>query len=228
MPKQREFQEIFDINPVLLHKKDLFELENILIENAETDKIDIQLKYNNTTIPADSFEDLFSNADLPDSTDKLSVAMTRRAKKEDYIGFPCGVNLSMHYNHVNCLVYSVDNTWFLGKKAQIKSFFRKKKPWYAFLISVSTSLPALSILFLFYSAYLFAKKQFIEMILPIASFLIILISTAFIFKQKIFPYVKVNLHDKPKFKFGFNELCVLIGALAGIATIIQILSNMFN
>ncbi|WAC07253.1 MAG: hypothetical protein OS130_13635 [Thermodesulfobacteriota bacterium] len=123
MSEKIEYRELFDLNSALLSKNDLFLLEKIVLEDPKTDRIDIQISFDSTTISAESFKELLSNPDIPTSTDKLSIGMQRWIETEDYRGISSGVSLSLHHNHINCQIHSLDQTWFLGKKSQIEKFF---------------------------------------------------------------------------------------------------------
>jgi hypothetical protein len=222
MARQREYRELFDLNPVLLLKNDLFELEKILVEDPETDQIDIELSFDNTSIPAESFDDLLANTDLPVSTDNLSINMRRWTETEG------GVSLSLNYNHISCHIHSFNQTWLLGKKSQIEKFFSSKRPWYSFLKKSSVAFPAIAFALLLYSSVLLGKKQYYEMILPIACSIVLIIISVLTVKEKLFPFVKVYLQERTSIKFGFSEWCALIGALSGLATLVQVLSMLFR
>lgn len=228
MEKKLEYREIFDLNSVFLCKKDLFQLEKILVEDPESDQIDIRISFNSTSISAESFKELLSNPDLPKFTDKLSISMQRWIETEEYKGISCGVSLSLHYNHINCQIHSLDQTWFLGKKSQIEKFFKSKKPWYFLLNKLSFAYPTIVMALIVYSSALLSKKQYFQMILPIVCSIVLIVATTLIFKQKLFPFVKIHLQERTSIKFGFSEWCALIGALSGFATLVQVLSKLFR
>jgi hypothetical protein len=81
---------------------------------------------------------------------------------------------------------------------------------------------------IFYSSSMLLKKQYSQMILPISWSIILIVVTTLIFKQKLFPFVKIHLKERTRKKFGFSEWCALIGALSGFATLVQVLSNLFK
>ena len=228
MANQIEYRELFDLNAALLSKHDFFELEKILLENSNTDKIKFDLSFDSTTISAESAEELLSHADLPLSTDQLSIGMTRWIDTEEYKGISGGISLSLHYNHINCQIHSIDQTWFLGKKAQIEKFFKLKKPWYFFLNKSFPAFPTIVMLMIAYSSALLVKKQYFEMIVPIVCSVVLLIVTVLTFKEKLFPYVRIYLKEKVSIKFGFNEWCALIGAISSFAAIVQMVSKLYE
>jgi len=228
MVKQREYRELFNLNSALLCRNDLFELEKILVEDPETDQLDIQLSFDSATISAESVEELLANIDLPISTANLSISMRRWIDTEEYRGISSGVNLSLNFNHINCQIHSFNQTWFLGKKIQIEKYFNSNKPWYSFLNKSSVVFPTVVIALIFYSAFLLAKKHYYEMILPIFCSIVLIAVSSLIFKEKLFPFVKIYLKEKTKIKFGFNEWCALIGAFSGFATLVQVLSKLFK
>jgi hypothetical protein len=228
MSEKIEYRELFDLSSALLSKDDLFHLEKILVEDPKTDRIDIKLSFDSTNLSAESFKKLLSNPDIPTSTDKLSINMQRWIDTEDYKGISSGVSLSLHYNHINCQIHSIDQTWFLGKKSQVEKFFKSKRPWYLWLNKFSVVYPTIVMALIVYVAAMLAKKQYFQMILPIICSIILIIVTTLIFKQKLFPFVKIHLQERTRIKFGFNEWCALIGALSAFATLVQVLSKLFK
>jgi hypothetical protein len=228
MSEKTEYRELFNLNSSRLSKNDLLQLEKILVEDPKTDQIDIKLSFDSTTISAESFEELVSKSGIPLSTDKLSIDMNRWIDKGDYKGISSGVSLSLHFNHITCQIHSIDQTWFLGKKHQIEKFFKTKRPWYSWLNTLVFLYPNIAILLAVYGAVLFSEKQYVEMILPIFSSIAFLSVTALVFKQKLFPFVKVYLQEREKNTFGFNEWCALVGALSGFATLVQLIDKMFK
>ena len=57
---QKEYRETLNIHPVIFYKKDLFELESLLIENNDLDNLEVSLDHNNTTFRAESIQELLS------------------------------------------------------------------------------------------------------------------------------------------------------------------------
>lgn len=228
MNKTREFREIINLPPVFLNPDDLVELERIIVKDKTTDHLEVTLRHNNSTIFAESVDGLLSEENLPSTTDKLSVFTYHNINEGTFEGSSCDVSLSMQHNYINCQINSPDQTWFLGKKAEIQQFFKEHKPWYAIINQHFHPLPSIAILCLFYSSYLFANEKYGEMFFPIILSIFLGVSSYLIFNQKLFPYVKIVLFKKEKNKFGFNEWCALIAALAGIATLVQVFSNLFK
>lgn len=228
MTKKLEYRELFYLPAVLLSRNDLSQLEKLLVEDPKTDKIDINLSFNSTSISAESFGELFTHQELPKSTDKLSISMQRWVTTEEYRGISCGVSLSLDYNHIGCQVHSFDQTWFLGKKSQIEKFFKARRPWYSYPNTLSPLFPAITMLLLCYGGVLLGKREYAAMVLPIACSIVLIIVTVLTFKQKLFPFVKINLQDSAPTKWGVNEWCALVGALSAFAALIQMLSALFK
>jgi len=228
MPDKIEYRELFDLNCASLSKNDLFQIEKILFEDPRTDQLKIEISFDSTSVSADSFEKLLSNPNLPASTDKLSIDMKRWIETEDYRGVSSGVSLSLHFNHINCQIHSIDQTWFLGKKSQIEKFFHSKKPWYIWLNKLSFAYPAIAMTFFFYGSKMLGEKQYSYMVFPLIASALLIVFTILVFKQKIFPFVRIHLEERSKFKFGFSELCASIAALAGLATLAQVLGKLFK
>lgn len=224
MSEKIEYRELFHLSSTYLSKDDLLQLEKMLVEDSNSDRLEIKVSFDSTTITGKSFDELLVSHDYPASTDELSVDMKRWIDTEEYKGISCGVSLSLHHNYINCHIHSVDQTWFLGKKAQIEKFFKSRKPWYSLLNKSALAYPTIVMALVFYGATMLVKKQYIHMVLPIACSIILIIVTVLIYKQKLFPFVRIGLKETTKRNFGFSEWCALIGAISGFATLVQILS----
>ncbi|QOY51196.1 hypothetical protein [Candidatus Sulfurimonas baltica] len=224
MSTKKEYREIINLEPIVLYKKDLLELENIIVQDKEADKLTIDIKHDNTTYSANTIDELFLEEDLPLTCNRFSLSMHKWADKN----IISGVYISLNFNHADFQLNSSDSTWYYGKKHQIKDFFQKRKPWYSFLIRIYTWFGGFSMLFLFYAAYLFSEDKYISMILPILMFIILTIAFPLMQKQLIFPYIKINTYDKKKTTIGLNEVSLVIASIAGLLTIIQIASNIFK
>jgi hypothetical protein len=233
--KKVEYNTSFDINSAILYKKDLLKLEEILVENSETDSLEIKLSFDNITITAESFDELFANPNISEPIENLSmdIRMIRRMRIDNDINIISSISLLIFFTFIKCLLRSSDQTWFLGKKSQIEKFFAAKKPWYSFLsnsrFALSLVVLPLIIGMLFgYIAYILFLGKYSALILPIVCFVTIIIIYVLIAKQKIFPVVKIYLKERTKKKFGLYQWVLLITLLASIATIVQFLTNFFN
>lgn len=227
IPKKVEYREHFYLKSSLLSKNDLFMLEEMLIDNPETDRIEIEISFDSTTVSVESIEELFSNPDLPASTDKLYIRMVRWIEIEDYKDISSSISLSLHYNHISCQIHSLDQTWFLGKKSQIEKFFNSKRPWYSWINKLAITFPFLITVLVLYGSFMFREKQYSQMILPMISSIVLIVVTALIYKEKIFPFVRIHLDERKKMKFEFYEWCTLIAAISAFATFVQGLIRLF-
>jgi len=228
MRNKTEYREIIQLNPVLLYKSDILELEKLLVEDSETEAIEIIFNYNSITIYVESFNELLERSDIPYCTDRVYIDMKKWIETEDRYEISSGVTMSFNHNHVNCQIHSIDQTWFMGKKSQIQNYCVAKKPWYSFINKAYPFLPTIILALLFYSGYFFAHGQFFQMLLPATCSILLIVLTVLIFQGKLFPFVKICLHEKPTISLGFYEICALIGALSGLATLIQLFSKIFK
>ncbi|QIR77171.1 hypothetical protein FA592_13380 [Sulfurospirillum diekertiae] len=219
MPKKKEYRELFQLPPVNLFKKDLLELESILVQNNQTDQLSIEFTYNDTTISASSFNELFLHNDLAKFSSYLSLRMYRRIDHE----IEGSISITLHNNFGQCQLSSHDDTWFYGKKHQIFNFFKNKKPWYSFMQHLSIAIIfginlAVSII---YTINFYTKQQYNSMFLSVLTFLAFIIIFTLILKQKIFPYIKINTYNKEQKKLGINEVGAIFTVITAIITIIQ-------
>lgn len=223
MAEKRVHRELFYLNCVLFRRQDLVALAKMLIDDPDTDRIKVQVDFDSTSITAESMEELLGNQDLPPYTDKVSVGMLRLINTPEYRDFPCGISLTLHHNYVSCHIHSLDQTWFLGKKSAVEKFFRLRRPWYALLNKSAPAFPAVVLVLLGYGQYMFMQKNYREMILPVVCSVVLAAATTLIFKQRLFPFVRVFLKEtNDRIRLGFNEWCALIGAISGLATIVQL------
>lgn len=228
MSEKVEYRELFNLNATVLLNEDLFQLEKMLVEDSNTDRINIKITFDSTTISGESLKELLSSPDIPICADKMDINMSRWIENDYYKGFSSGVSLSLYHNYINCQIHSIDQTWFLGKKSQLVKFFNSKKPWYIWLNKYSYLYPTVAMILIYYSAYLFTNKLYLQTVIPIICAAILFIAAILIYKQKLFPFVKIYLKETMKKKFGFSEYCALIGALSGLATIAQVIIKLFK
>jgi len=227
MAKNQEYGELFNLHCVLLRRQDLFALEKLLVDDPRTDRLKLQVSFDSTSVTAESVEDLLKYEDLPTFTDKLSLEMHRWTTAQGCRDISAGVSLTLHHNFVNCHISSMDRTWFLGKKAEVEKFFKLRRPWYAWLNKIAPSFPAVALLLLFHSVNLLSAKNYRSVGLPIASSAVLGLVAVLAFNQKLFPFVRICLQETGEgFRLGFNEWCAIIGAISGLAAIVQLVVDL--
>lgn len=72
-----------------------------------------------------------------------------------------------------------------------------------------------------YSSALVTKQQYMSAILPIIVFVLFTFASIQGYREKLFPYVRVEMRQRPKRTIGVCEVETVVGFLASIATIIQ-------
>lgn len=230
MANKIELREIISFHPALLYKQDLFELEQLIRDSHthENDTLRIKITSKERNFEASSVDDLFQFNGLPESTDNLSISRTGWVEKNGDNNINGGVSLTLYHNYINCQIHSTDEDWYKGKLLRLREFFKKKKPWYAFLNKISPGFLAVALAALFYSINLIKNNKLMLSIAP--SCLFVLLSIIFIlsFQQKIFPFVRIVLRDKKRISFGLNELQAVIVFVASLFTIFQIIYTLFN
>ena len=228
---KKEFRTIISFPPTLLFREDLIELEKIISDsgNHPSDKNEVVLGHDEQQIRAESMENLLNQKDLPLATDQLSIS--RRGwvvtnNGDDDINRT--IDITMYHNFIHCQIFSLDQDWYFGKLEQLKTFFRKKKPWYAFLHKINPIYPTLTILVLFYSVYLVIIQSYLAAVLPTIVFFLFIFISIQTSREKLFPYVRVVTRYKQKCSIGLNEISTTIMLIASIATIAQFVLNTLN
>ncbi len=217
----KEYRKIVSVHPAILYKDDLIELQKVLNEGLSPKEGDLSvvIGIEDAKLRANSFEELFAQL-LPNQVDDLSISANGR---QDGIGTTKNISLDFYHNHIQYYISGTDETWFLGMISQLKNFFAKRKPWYAWL---NKALPFL-IGALIWPSILVAIWGFVAN-LPWAGFLA---STFFVsiivigwlgFKQKLFPYVRIFFSQRSKQKLSYEVLVIILNLAILIATLASI------
>ncbi len=221
-----DFRRLFNLPPALLYKRDLFELEKIFqdfsSDNIEKNGLEIRLAYKDAVLTANSIEGLFGLKDLPNSSEKLDIRYQKWVKRNDRGEIEGGISLIMNYNYISCQVYSDNQDWFGGKITRLESFFLEKKPWYSwFTVAAPWLLSVIFGLLFQFAVFSLVAKRFLIAIFSFSLSLLMLATTYFTFKQRLFPYVKIVLRDKDETKFDWNILAAIVTTFASLFILID-------
>lgn len=216
----KEFRSIVSVHPVLLFKADLFELEKALKEDVswQPDSFHIHITFDDCTIEHTSFESLFAMDLASDSTDKMSITVRGWTKDRD---IDRGVSLTLHHNYVDYQIHSNEEGWYLAKIRRLNVFFAKRKPWYAPITRLAPFLVGLALPISVILTLLPAKADRWEWIVaPILLLITTVILGWLSYKERVFPYVRIVLKDRPQKAISYELLAVVISALALIVSIV--------
>lgn len=215
---KQEWLKIIDVHPAVLYKDDVVELVRILTECDENKScvLSIKFEYEGLQQTLSSIEELekFSK-DIP--TDRLSIDVTTWNEKNNIVN---GISATMYHNYINYQIHSYNEAWFLGKIAQLTSFFKKRKPWYSLINKVIPFLSPSLIMSGFYLS-LFSIKADAKLSAGICvSFTILMVIISyFSFRGKLFPYVRIYPSSRRKRIFTYELVSTIIAVLALIVSI---------
>jgi hypothetical protein len=223
MAVDREFRKIVELPTVLLYRDDLLRLEKTLKEdvNWEPDNFRISVTFENCTYPAKSFDELLQQ-DLPEQTDRMEVNVVGWTKDRKDIN--CGVTLSLHYNCADYQIHSKDEGWYLAKSKALNAFFKRRKPWYAFLdkltpfgggLLVGASITGISLAL--------SRGYFLLSLAPITALILSAVFSWLSLKEKVFPHVLIKFSDRPKRRIDRDLVMLLLVFLTLIATVVGII-----
>ncbi len=221
MASNDEYRDLFSLKSVRLWRDDLFKLEEILVEDQSTDFLDIEVMFDNATRPFNSFKEVFTDNNLPESINKLRVKMKRWIELEDGREILSGIDLCFYESYANCQLHSIDKNWFLGMRTQIKEFVKARTPWYAVLNKLEVLYPNIALVLLFYSYIEYERGQYFYIILPIITAIMLFTITYLIHKQKLFPFVKIMLEEKQKLDLGIMGWSAIASCIFTGLTFIQ-------
>lgn len=187
---KQEWIKNIDVHPVVLYKNDVIELVRILTECDENRSCDlsIKFKYEELQQTLSCIEELekFSK-DIP--TDSLAIKVFTMDKNNNNVN--C-ILANMSRNYINYGISSDNESWILGKIAQLTRFFKKRKPWYSLITKV---IPYVGLTLVYGGLYfsIFSIKSDAKLSAGIGVSLTILmgIISYFSFKGKLFPYVRI-------------------------------------
>lgn len=209
----KEYRKYGNLNPVILYKEDLLELEEMSRKDTATRKEDfnISLTDNDTSYKFSSFEDLFCEKEISkiNSITITVVGWSVDNKIEKHI------YLNINPSSISYDISSTNEIWNLGKIAQINAFFKKRKLWYSFITKY-----LLYFLVATCSALMGIGNQVtipIRFVIPAFIYLIVSIFIAILcISHKIFRYTTIYLCSKNKTKIDANIILIVLTLIATI------------
>ena len=179
--------------PVVLCRRDMEELVSFFRNSAE-EKIEIEILHKSTKrdIKVTTLEKRENHGPLP-GTDMLDLRVVVKKGGDDI----CGATFEFYQNFINYRLYAHDGAWFLKTDFKIRSFFKRKKPWYA---GIKRIFPYTGSLFILLSGQR-ASSSFSEGIMPSTALwggLTLVMTAIFLLEYmgKIFPHIWISLEGK--------------------------------
>lgn len=216
-----EYLKSVKLNPVILYKEDLYELEKIFREDTSIKKEDLEINFYNKDklYTFNSFEDFFNNINLQKAK-SISIKIFTMAPDSNSIK---RISLRIYESLITYDINSTNQIWFLGKISQIKDFFKERQPWYSFITKYLVYICSLLFGFLFVTFWGNSPKLksllLIWLILLFAYCSIGYLSLA----NRIFPYTSIFLYSKNQRKLDPNIIITIVfGVVSIIVSIIGI------
>lgn len=163
-----EYREIVELPPVIIDREALVHLERLIGEGF-TSKLGyntVKVTHGTRTIRASSVEELLAG-EFPEQAHDLDLKLLSWNDQNDIVA---GVHVYLHKSYGNVQLHAVDETVFLGKRAQILRFFLERRPWYSLLVkSMPAIAPAVFFGGLFSAAFLVKQDR-----LPVAAMALVM------------------------------------------------------
>src|SRR4030042_6046050 len=216
----KEYSKIIKVHPVLLYKDDLIELEKIFISGLlpKEGDLEIIITEDDSHIDGKSFMELFSQPQ-PKQTDTLEIRGYGRSDNE----IIKSISVNFYSDGTYCHVFSIEETWFLGIISKLKSFFIKRKPWYAWL---NVSMPYLLGIFSGLSLITFIWGYSVglrwSLVFVLFFFISIIIIGVLSLQEKLFPHVKIIFSQKTNHKLNYELIAIILNMAILLATIASI------
>ena len=223
----KEYQKSSDVHPCKLYKNDVIQLFKIITQNIPISdrKNDIEISSNlqGISIYENSIEDYFANKELPDKLNRLSIRVIGWSANEE---IDKTIDITFYDNYIQFNVNGFNQTWVLGVFEQIKSFLKKKRPWFWFLPNqifpmLSGAIPILALFGIAYTIKINAVVALISTILLLISWIFAII---FFFRGTLFPYTQIIINPKQTFLTKQN-VSLIIALLTLIVAIASLLVN---
>jgi hypothetical protein len=210
---KQEWRKIINVHPAALYKSDLIELVKILTEGDNNRRCDLSINigYGGFTQTLTSIAEVESYSKHT-PTNELSMRVTTWDEKNNVIN---GVSLTMYRNFIDYQIHSDSEAWFLGKIAQLRNFFKTRKPWYSIINRVIPFVgPALVISGFYLSLSAIKNGALISAVLGVSLTVLMAIISYCSFRGKLFPYVRIYPYDKGGTIFTYELISTIIALLA--------------
>ncbi len=217
-----------DIHPCRLVKDDLPKLMGIIREGIphsdRKEDLDIRTSFRHTGIHENSMEEFLQHAELPERLDRLTIRIigwneNRQIDKT--------VNLVFNHHFIRLEASGTDETWVLGKHAQIRQFLKEKRSWFGFMNTAPLSfffgvIQAASVVGF---SYLFRNGAVAAAVSTVVFSVAWLFAWILYMNERLFPYVQILITPKNSLVTKEN-VAVLIVVLTFLITLVQFIMSL--
>jgi hypothetical protein len=219
----KEYVKSATPQPCRLKKGDLVRLAQIISDQANLAdrytkrhfRVSVDLR--NVHVTAESIEDLLEQQDLPDKFTTLKIYMSESSLD---LNLDRVIYLRFSDSGISLEVSGPDETWVLGKYAQIKDFLREKRPWFWPFQRMFLFISAWVVVLSLGGVVHFARVN--ELVYSISSGILLATShlaTVFYWKGTFLPYTQIALRPERSF-FTKQNVTLILGILSLIVSII--------
>jgi|GEM_PF-6057189 len=217
-----EFRRVFNIQPVVLYKDDLFELEDIIKSDLQYEGVELTIRLDideDQTKTISSFRDI--NFSINNNLNGMRIEFINGNRPYN------AIYLSFREKGADFQIASSNQTWYFGKISQLNQFFKKKRPWY-YLITKNMPIIAgiLPAIFAFGITFYWGK-EYLPLIFAILIALSFYVDYRYT-KNMIFPYTKININPRPESELGLELISVVIGGLTLLVTILSVIIDKYK
>ena len=218
----KEYTKSREIHPCKLERDDLLKLIKIVKEGFPDSERDIYFKlYSNlpnVSIESHSIEDFLEQEELPDKLNRLSIEIM--GYDQDHRNINKNIHITFYDNYINLDINGEDQTWVLGKYAQIYDFLKKMRPWFWALNKIfpffSGIMPVLSL----FAIIFFIKYNQIVYSISTSFFLVSwILAMVYYDKGTFLPYTQIIIRSK-KSILSKEYIIIIIAVLTFIVTVI--------
>lgn len=227
-----DYREYAVINPCVLHREDLLELEELMRSDlGGTDK-DLTITataagHDISSVPFHSFRELLAQEKLPGQVDRLVI--DARCS-----GDGSAIEKNVHLMLTNAISdmrinAQQDSAWGAKVYNDLKGFFKQKRPWYWYfaksvppVFNITLGLTMLTL------ALIFVTKSFDALVFPVVMMLSATIYLTMGLKRVTFPYARISLEARKDDLRGNREanalgwhLVIVIGCILSIVAMIK-------
>ena len=219
----KEYIKSGNLHPCALKREDLVKLIEIMAEERNPPgagakkhfRISVDLP--SIHITSESIDGFLEHAELPDKINQLSIWMYQR---DDTLEPARAISFTFSEYGVDLNVSGLDQTWVLGKYAQIRDFLREKRPWFWALHKMMQLILAFAIAFSFYLLDKLIRANEIVYSISTAVFLATsIVATVLYLRGKFLPYTQIIVRPKKSFLTRENMI-LIIAVLSLIVSII--------
>lgn len=219
---EQVWRKIISVHPAVLYRDDVVELLQLLTQcqENETSAAGITFEYEGLHQSMSSIEEVEKFAkDI--STDKLSIDVRAWDQHNHIVN---SIWVTMYHSYISYCIASESEAWFLGRIAQLTSFFKERKPWYS-VINRSIPLVGPALVMSGFCLTIFSVLSGARPSAAIsASFTVLMVIISYLsYRGKLFPYVRIYALNKRKRILTRELISTIIAVLGLIVSIVGLI-----